>query len=73
MFQLYYYYDQNVNGEGATTNENAACGGDLLTVDDEESDPSQEKNEDTAPTQAADLMVSVFFSNYYEVSTLFYH
>ncbi|GAU49085.1 hypothetical protein TSUD_137700 [Trifolium subterraneum] len=50
--------EYNANGEdegGAGSNEDAACvEGNLVSVD--ESDPSSEKNEATAPTQAADLM-----------------
>ncbi|KAK2451029.1 putative clathrin assembly protein [Trifolium repens] len=50
--------EYNGNGEeegGAGGNEDAACAeGDLLSVD--ESNPSPENNEATAPTQAADLM-----------------
>ncbi|XP_045792418.1 putative clathrin assembly protein At5g35200 [Trifolium pratense] len=50
--------EYNANGEeegGAGGNKDAACvEGELLSVD--ESDPSTEKSEATAPTQAADLM-----------------
>lgn len=48
-------YEVNGKEEGSTGKEDATCVGDLLSVD--ESDPSPDKNEATAPpTQAADLM-----------------
>lgn len=68
MFQLHSY--QKADDKGATANESAAPVGDLLTevnqdADvEEKSDPSHEKNEAIATTQAADLMVSVIF-NYF--------
>ncbi|XP_061350183.1 putative clathrin assembly protein At5g35200 [Gastrolobium bilobum] len=55
-------YNVDAIDKGATANENAASEGDLLNVvnqdadNEDKSDPSQEKNEATAPPQAADLM-----------------
>jgi hypothetical protein len=70
VFRLKY---QNSEAEGgAGGNEEAACAeGDLLSVD--ESNPSPENNEATAPTQAADLMVciSIVFINYF-FSTIYH-